>query len=78
MSLKNINASEVRIVITLILLLVSCVIYAVNLQNRMALFEHRLEIIENCLELQNDIYFNLRSLFDRNDWNWTSSGGSNG
>jgi len=72
MSLLNINVSEVRIFMAIIILLVSCVLFAFELQSKLEILEQRLTKIESISNRQNEIYFNLRSLFDRNDWKWIS------
>ena len=72
MSLLNVNASEFRVFMAIFILIISCVLFAFDLQTKLDTLENRISSFESISNRQNEIYFNLRSLFDRNDWKWIS------
>lgn len=78
MSLKNITTSEARLILSIFVIFTSLVIFFISMQKDININCSRIERLEHNSRIQQEMYFNLKTLFDQNGWKWISFEVNNG
>jgi hypothetical protein len=72
MSLLNIKTDEIKLALSLLIILISFIIVFINLQSQVIINSKKIDLIESKIQIQTEMYFNLKNLFELHGWKWVS------
>ena len=67
---SNFNASQGRLLLAVALILVSILVFSINVKFTQISHSDRISNLETGTKIQIEMYYNLQSLFHENDWDW--------